>query len=96
MTTIITLSLLLASIAAIIIYILYPAKKRDKTITLWYAVDADGVCCLYREKPVRDNVNRCWYPCHNDLDFIEIDYLRKYLPNMTWESDPVKIKLTIE
>ena len=89
----IILILLLIFLAAMLTILLWPDKWYSKSVTLYYAVDADGTACLYFAPPVRETDNNVWYPT-DKRGFIEADSLYRELPPMTWEDEPRQITIT--
>lgn len=62
----------------------------------WVARDKDGLLCVfYGDKPQRGGGNRWWPPEHcPERDWMCID--EKKFPELTWESEPIEIELTIK
>ena len=90
MTILLTMLLFLAAMLTIL---LWPAKRCTKSVTLYYAVDADGTACMYFAPPVRETKNNVWSPT-DERGFIEADSLVLELPPMTWEDEPREITIT--
>ena len=58
----------------------------------WIARDKDGDCCVYEEKPERRYDIEMWYDGHRIFAFVNMDVL----PDITWDTEPRKVKITIE
>lgn len=59
---------------------------------LWIARDKDGVCALYRNKPVKcANNDHFWLRTCNEFYDIDGDLF----PSVTWENSPQEVELKL-
>lgn len=65
-------------------------NTKEKTIEGWVARDKNGLLHLYCEPPRRGDT--IWFPV-NEL-YMAID--QSLFPSVIWESEPKKVKITIE
>lgn len=89
----IILSSLLLLLAAFLVFTLWPGKKPAESVTLYYAVDADGTACLYTGRPTRDTSMLIWLP--DDGFFGEVGDLKVILPPLTWADEPFMVSLSL-
>lgn len=68
----------------------HPAKKHAVTIDAWVARDESGELITHAEKPERYNCGE-W---DSNKGMITLD--ETLFPSVTWESEPKKVKVTIE
>lgn len=90
----IILSLLLLLLAAFLVFTLWPGKKPAESITLYYAVDADGTACLYTSRPQRDTTLLVWTVKDVYELYLEADELKGILPPLTWADEPIMVRLS--
>lgn len=65
------------------------------TINGWVARDKSDKLYIYGKKPVKDDEFGIWLNDFDDhLSFIELD--KAHLPEITWETEPVEVELTIK
>lgn len=66
--------------------------KFKNTQRLWYAVDEDGRGFFFEDEPRREN--NYWTNSGNMFDSDTFNFSNEELPNISWENDPVKVKIT--
>lgn len=59
--------------------------------TMWLGRNADGSLCLAYKKPQRNSVNP-WWSARGKLEWTNDEVL----PHLTWESEPVPVKIVAE
>lgn len=64
------------------------STKKEVIIKGWVARDKSGIACLYKRKPAR-------FPEYWSGGYVA-SLPEDYFPEVTWESNPKKVKVTIE
>ena len=59
----------------------------DTVIQVWVARDEDGYLFMYSTKPEKDEALQVWVGRYAELDL---------LPDLTWDSDPEPVEITIK
>lgn len=90
MTIIATLLLLL--FVAVLVFIIRSGSRKTESVTLYYAVDADGTACLYTRRPKRDTKSLIWSA--DGGRYVEADDLKGILPHLTWTDEPVMVRMS--
>ena len=72
-------------------------NAQEYKIKGWVARDKDGQLCIFYDgdKPHRGECNSWWYPeycLEGDCMTIDDDMF----PDLTWESEPIEVELTIK
>lgn len=78
--------------AAVLAYIIWSGNRETESVTLYYAVDADGTACLYTRRPQRDTTMLVWTP--DGGRYVEADGLKGILPPLTWADEPIMVSLS--
>ena len=66
---------------------------------IWIACSVSGGYRTYKQKPVRDTTNMTWrgdYDGKGQVALAHLEALGITLPSMTWEDEPVKLKISAE
>lgn len=69
------------------------------TISLFYAVNRSGQGCIFMEEPSRDTVYERWIGEYHPSVTLTVDRMTALgftLPKISWEDEPVEIKLTLD
>lgn len=90
----IILSLLLLLLAAFLVFSTWPGKKPAESITVWYAVDADGTAFLFTARPQRDTTLLVWTVKDVSEPYLKADSLKGILPPLTWADEPIMVCLS--
>lgn len=97
----ILLTLVLAGLIFIIWWILRAICKMDdveyELIGFWYVVDEDGSQKIFKNKPVLNcNAELAEWEAEGEMEIIDYYcFIYQYLPKMTWEDDPLFIKIIV-
>lgn len=72
-------------------------KDADTVIQGWVARDQDGYISLFKDKPIRDTCDKddIPYGFWDDVDGNCIDLPITLFPDLTWESEPIKVRISI-
>lgn len=62
----------------------------DTIIQGWIARDFDGILCLYKNKPIRDNVASMWIA--KAVKSLDSDLF----PDLTWDDEPQEVEIIIK
>lgn len=72
---------------------------KTKSVTLYYAVQPHGQGVIYLDRPRRSNKLGCWLGhmvgCFSSV-VMEMEADGFELPDITYQDEPVKLKLTLE
>ena len=69
-----------------------------KELEIYYAVHKSGQGCVFVATPTRDNTRQVWtgqYDGHVTSVVARMESLGFVLPRITWEDEPVKLKLSL-
>lgn len=69
-----------------------------KELEIFYAVNKSGQGCVFKEEPSRDTVLEVWVGQYNGsitMVVARMESLGFVLPRITWEDEPVKLKLSL-
>lgn len=69
-----------------------------KELEIFYAVNKSGQGCFFEEKPNRDTILEVWVGQYNGsitMVVARMESLGFVLPKITWEDEPVKLKLAL-
>lgn len=62
----------------------------------WVARDKDGDLCLYRNKPIRDELvagtGLCLWASHGQFSSLDASLF----PSVTWDSEPLEVTITVK
>ncbi len=73
-------------------------KRNGKHITLYCAVNKSGQYCIFIGEPFRDNLFEAWIgesDCSVSMVVSRMEALGFVLPKITWEDEPVELKLSL-
>lgn len=69
-----------------------------KELEIFYAVNKSGQGCVFEDEPSRDTVLEVWVGQYNGsitMVVARMESLGFVLPRITWEDEPVKLKLSL-
>jgi len=65
---------------------------------IWVACNSSGSYRLFKQKPVRDTTTGVWngdYDAKGQVAVAHLESLGIALPTISWESEPVQIKISV-
>lgn len=69
-----------------------------KELEIFYAVDKSGQGCVFEDEPSRDTVLKVWVGLYNGsitMVVARMEALGFVLPKLTWQDEPVELKLSL-
>ena len=69
-----------------------------KELEIFYAVNKSGFGCVFEEEPSRDTMHDAWVGQYNGIVTMVVARMESLgfeLPRITWEDEPVKLKLSL-
>lgn len=70
-----------------------PKNEETTQYGLWVARDRDGKLVLFTDEPIKDEAMGVWDNFSPDGSIVLSD--KSMFPEVTWESEPKKIKMTL-